>query len=418
MLSDTRVIHVVQTLKLRPEIPSESPRISFFDIHNVLLATCLFSFFHLFFSYFLSYYSDSSHHSLPYQFLFVVVIFFHRRKVFADIIRECWCDGARQRPSSIQLLEKLEAAVESFAFSIPDASVSFTNPINNSSNLSPTNLTTSNPPSSTTTTTTASAHPVSSPTTISATSTHSTSSLSTNPINNSIDNSPTDLTTSYPSMISSIISSTITTASAHPISSPTTISPTSAHSISSPSTNRFDIAGVYPWSSCLLLSSSFSYIVTAVMVTTLAGSGEQGFKDGEGLEASFHWPHGICINRHDGYLYVCEQHTNAIRRVSMQGIYILLTIPALPLSFWFTTISAGGVTTLVPQNSLNNPIGIVFNHEENVFYVSNCDNHTILKITSSGMSIHHSSLIPIVLTTAKGLWVCSLEVGIWEVITE
>ena len=72
-------------------------------------------------------------------------------------------------------------------------------------------------------------------------------------------------------------------------------------------------------------------------------------------------------------------------------------------------ISAGDVTTVVHPNTLertsmasektlNYPTGIVMNHKENVFFVANDDNHTILKITSSGMSIHHSSLIIIVLT--------------------
>ena len=59
------------------------------------------------------------------------------------------------------------------------------------------------------------------------------------------------------------------------------------------------------------------------MVTTLAGSGEKGFKDGKGLKASFQRPHGICINQRDGCLYVCDGGNNAIRRVSMQGIHHL-----------------------------------------------------------------------------------------------
>ena len=52
--------------------------------------------------------------------------------------------------------------------------------------------------------------------------------------------------------------------------------------------------------------------------------------------------------------------------------------------------------------TLNRPTGIVINNKENVFFVANYDNHTILKITSSGMSIHHSSLILIVLTHCQG----------------
>ena len=214
----------------------------------------------------------------PYQSIFFIVIFFDGRKEFAAIIRECWRDDAGHRPSSVQLLEKLEAAIESLASSIPPS--------------------------------------------VSATS----------PINSSINHSPTDLT-SYPPMISSTTSSTTTTASAHPISSPTTISSTSTHSIPSPSINRFDIPGVYPRSSSPLLFSSFSYIVNAEVVTTLAGSREQGFKDGKGSKASFKLPHGIFVNPLDACLYVCDRKNNAIRRVSMQGIHTLE--PSYTSSFRF-----------------------------------------------------------------------------------
>ena len=152
------------------------------SIMHCSLLVCLFCFLFFFFLLFLILlFSLSSHHlSLSYEFLFVIVIFFHCRKEFAAIIRECWRDDAGHRPSSAQLLEKLEAAIESFSSSISDAPVLATNPINNPMNHL-TNLTTSYPstPSSTTTTTTASAHPISSPTTISAASTHPISSPST-----------------------------------------------------------------------------------------------------------------------------------------------------------------------------------------------------------------------------------------------
>ena len=42
------------------------------------------------------------------------------------------------------------------------------------------------------------------------------------------------------------------------------------------------------------------------------------------------------------------------------------------------------------------------NYNEKVFFVTNDDKHTILKITSSGMLIHHSSFILIVLTHYLG----------------
>ena len=57
---------------------------------------------------------------------------------------------------------------------------------------------------------------------------------------------------------------------------------------------------------------------------------------------------------------------------------------------------------LFSGKTLNRPTGIVINNKENVFFVANCDSHTILKITSSGMSICRSSIILSVLTHCQG----------------
>ena len=42
------------------------------------------------------------------------------------------------------------------------------------------------------------------------------------------------------------------------------------------------------------------------------------------------------------------------------------------------------------------------NHKERVFFVANCYSHTIFIVTSSGMSINHSSIILIVLIHCQG----------------
>ena len=126
---------------------------------------------------------------------------------------------------------------------------------------------------------------------------------------------------------------------------PSTVPPTPTATSTSPSTIQSINTAIDPASSqscrfataglnmssffSLLLSISPSFFLsfllhyTAEMVTTLAGSGEEGFKDGKGPKASFYWPRGICINPGDGYLYVCDGGNNAIRRVSMQGIHHL-----------------------------------------------------------------------------------------------
>eukprot|EP00985_Skeletonema_marinoi_P033166 scaffold40638_cov190-Skeletonema_marinoi.AAC.2 len=55
-------------------------------------------------------------------------------------------------------------------------------------------------------------------------------------------------------------------------------------------------------------------------VFTLAGSksGEEGFVDGEGSDARFRHPEGVAVD-HDGYVYVADTGNNAIRMISPNG---------------------------------------------------------------------------------------------------
>jgi sugar lactone lactonase YvrE len=49
-------------------------------------------------------------------------------------------------------------------------------------------------------------------------------------------------------------------------------------------------------------------------VTTIAGTGERGFADGEGNQAKFSYPFGITISK-DGIIYVADQGNNKIRKI-------------------------------------------------------------------------------------------------------
>ena len=53
-------------------------------------------------------------------------------------------------------------------------------------------------------------------------------------------------------------------------------------------------------------------------VTTVAGDGEVGFKEGNGNEAEFHFPGGIVID-HQGNLFVADRGNDRIRKITADG---------------------------------------------------------------------------------------------------
>ena len=67
-------------------------------------------------------------------------------------------------------------------------------------------------------------------------------------------------------------------------------------------------------------NSSIRKITPNGNVTTLAGTGEEGVKDGEGTNASFDSPSGIVWNPKLKALYVADRGNNSIRAVTLDGI--------------------------------------------------------------------------------------------------
>jgi DNA-binding beta-propeller fold protein YncE len=53
-------------------------------------------------------------------------------------------------------------------------------------------------------------------------------------------------------------------------------------------------------------------------VSTLAGNGEKGHRDGEGAVVQFKWPCGVAVDG-DGNVIVADEHNNLIRKISPQG---------------------------------------------------------------------------------------------------
>lgn len=110
-------------------------------------------------------------------------------------------------------------------------------------------------------------------------------------------------------------------------------------------------------------------------VTTFAGRpGEHGTIDGPWNEAQFYWPCGTAVDG-SGNIYVADYGNNTIRKITPAGIV--------------TTVAgeaglAGTMDGVGRSARFNGPIAVAVNQAGDVF-VSDSGNHTIRKISSSGV---------------------------------
>jgi predicted RNase H-like HicB family nuclease len=109
------------------------------------------------------------------------------------------------------------------------------------------------------------------------------------------------------------------------------------------------------------------------LVSTIAGSGDPDFADGQGTAASFFNPAGVAVDE-AGNVYVADQDNNKIRKISPSGL-----VSTLAGSGAFGSDDGQGTAA-----SFFNPAGVAVDEAGNV-YVADQNNNKIRKISPSGL---------------------------------
>ncbi|MDB5101712.1 MAG: hypothetical protein JWM80_6133, partial [Cyanobacteria bacterium RYN_339] len=114
-------------------------------------------------------------------------------------------------------------------------------------------------------------------------------------------------------------------------------------------------------------------VTPAGLVSTLAGSGTQGYADGAGATARFSTPTGLAVDI-NGNVYVAEVGNNRIRKVTSAGV-----VSTLAGDGTIGFADGAGATAKFAF-----PIGVAVDLGGNV-YVADSANHRIRKVTSAGV---------------------------------
>jgi len=107
-------------------------------------------------------------------------------------------------------------------------------------------------------------------------------------------------------------------------------------------------------------------------VSTLAGSGSQGFADGAGAAAQFNYPYGVAVDG-EGSIIVADGSNNRVRKITPDG-----TVSTLAGSG-----SQGFADGAGAAAQFNYPFGVAVDGEGSII-VTDYNNHRVRKITPDG----------------------------------
>jgi len=114
-------------------------------------------------------------------------------------------------------------------------------------------------------------------------------------------------------------------------------------------------------------------ITPAGIVSTLAGSGNQGSVNGQGTSAEFNEPWGICADI-VGNVYVADTRNNRIRKIDING----------NVTSFAGTGNFGSSNGPALSSTFGNPTGIEIDENTGIIYVADHLTHIIRKIDPAG----------------------------------
>ncbi len=120
-----------------------------------------------------------------------------------------------------------------------------------------------------------------------------------------------------------------------------------------------------------VLGPQFTYVISEITVSTVAGSGTQGDLDGSAASAELYRPAGIAQDS-KGEFYFVDTFNHKIKKITKEGQVITIA-----------GSTAGDVDGNGSNAMFNLPAGLVFDSDDNMF-VTDYSNHKIRKVTPNG----------------------------------